>query len=464
MKKTNDVKMGEQCKLFRLVHVTAFLKSTYLALIFFYWAIFLSMFEGNVKSLPVNMSITFSDVLIAFFSSLLVLLSISLFQGRNILRYNKDVARNNFERETVVLLYSSSISKKYAWFLPNVVFWKPKIENPQYHKMVFRSVIQPDKIGSVQYLNTNKRNKILEKLYKCETEYFDLGIRVHRKKFSGELPLEIVYGKDSLFLKEICPVEGYSYSEEQRKWLDCWSRKTIPEQAISIDEEDVENYHSPTPKIFQKRIGRFFYALTVLVGMALAAALLFWSTIGFFDLLVHRNLMSQPEVYPLLYWVAYGLFYGLIRLHQVLFEGIPICNDKKDREKNQFVQVKCTLVSSLRLTMYHDSLRYFMRKEWPEGHFCNTKVCANDSEDFFTYIITREKLKELRRIYNIVAVNAAWYSGYSFNCVIAFQNEVPLLVTYGKSSHVLQSIAPAEDYDYTPEQLAAIERFNTLYP
>ena len=147
-----------------------------------------------------------------------------------------------------------------------------------------------------------------------------------------------------------------------------------------------------------------------------------------------------------------------------LFENLNIYNGKRDWKKNDFVSVHGTLFSSFTINSFYASLRLFFREEKAEGHLCNV-ILKNSAKifksDYFVYILTRDRLNALQTIYDI-EVN--YVKGSMVSREIEFKNEVPLIITYGKHSHVLKSIAPVEGYEYTKKQLVAIEKFNTLYP
>lgn len=97
-------------------------------------------------------------------------------------------------------------------------------------------------------------------------------------------------------------------------------------------------------------------------------------------------------------------------------------------------------------------------------HLANKKAITCNT---LNTVFTTEKISALKNIYSL-DVRRTWALGNSdalgLDNVVEFHDEIPLVITYQEKSLILQSIAPAEDYDYTPEQLAAIERFNTLYP
>ena len=72
--------------------------------------------------------------------------------------------------------------------------------------------------------------------------------------------------------------------------------------------------------------------------------------------------------------------------------------------------------------------------------------------------MTNEKLSVLKQLYHIDILRDFILVKFKLS------DGAPLKIRYDKNTHMLKKVMLAEDYDYTPEQLAAIERFNTLYP
>lgn len=81
----------------------------------------------------------------------------------------------------------------------------------------------------------------------------------------------------------------------------------------------------------------------------------------------------------------------------------------------------------------------------------------NDN-DYICMAIGTEKMNILKMFYEVSATKNGSRGDYRFS------GDMPLTIEYNKNTHLLRSIAPAEGYDYTEEQLSAIEKFNTLYP
>lgn len=116
-------------------------------------------------------------------------------------------------------------------------------------------------------------------------------------------------------------------------------------------------------------------------------------------------------------------------------------------------------------------------------------VRRNDNDLMVQLMLTEEKMEIFKVLYNakkvqryiplqdsntrlhkVFAKDRWGYSNYvkgehsSIKTGVDFSEGVPIVIEYYKANKELLSIAPLEGYDYTEEQLAAIEKFNTLYP
>lgn len=431
-----DILKKQRCDLFRVINFTALLVSMIMGFGLFFIFVLIALLLGQTKLIPVSFQITFNGFFFVFLISFLILFIIALFQSRPIFLYQKDLKNDHFVSETVIPFSSEPVLKKSVFFLPDLICFSSRKEQAEYRKLAFRSSEHPDEISRVLYLNSKEKTKIWSALCNPEGLSLDPGTKSYSIKFTEDRPLRIVYGRKSRFLKEIHPAEGYGYTEEQKEQIEKWNR-------ISVG-------------VPQKKGILFMAAGLLLVSMGIS--LLLWGVIGLLDLLVHRF------DYLLLSLFFFIPFYGLYikdRLRMKFWEGLNIHNGKRDRKRNEFVKAKGILISTITISIFYDSLRFLFKEEKAKGHLCNFKLSGHSRTDYFAYILTKEKMEALREIYDIDI--------HSIKCSvtsseITFEKNVPLMITYGKHSHILWSIAPAEGYDYTEEQLSAIEKFNTLYP
>ncbi|MBQ1252201.1 MAG: hypothetical protein IIY02_04720, partial [Firmicutes bacterium] len=79
---------------------------------------------------------------------------------------------------------------------------------------------------------------------------------------------------------------------------------------------------------------------------------------------------------------------------------------------------------------------------------------------YFYLSLSNRKLNLIHSLYKVVPTEAFGFYSTCFKLL----NDVPLNLVIRKKSRILKSIAPVEGYAYTEAQLAAIEKFNVLYP
>ena len=213
--------------------------------------------------------------------------------------------------------------------------------------------------------------------------------------------------------------------------------------------------------LHQKNISVLPIVAIILLFISIGITLLLIAIVGYVDILV-----NYPDWFlkPFLFFIYFYSIYIYDRIQMKFFLNLNIYNGKRDWKRNDFVSVHGTLFSCFTINSLYSSLRLFFRKQKAEGHICNVLLMNRSkimNTDYFLYILTKNRLDALQIIYN---AESKYVKGSMVSREIIFKNEVPLIITYGKHSHVLKSIAPAEGYEYTEEQLAAIEKFNTLYP
>ena len=210
--------------LFGLIFLSAFCVAAICGICLIFVLILYSIFiDNDIEEIPVTISFTIEEVSFLLILVYMVLLIILFYQSRFLRLYSKDKRKNNYVEEEVVLISSRSFSKgtRFA-FLPNLIcffYWK---QRANYHKLTFKS-LDSGEVDQISYVLTKEKSKICDFLYDTKYLYWDLNIWVRAIEFGGELPLVIVYGRDSRYLKEIRLVDGYNYSDEQVKMVESWT-------------------------------------------------------------------------------------------------------------------------------------------------------------------------------------------------------------------------------------------------
>ncbi len=169
---------------------------------------------------------------------------------------------------------------------------------------------------------------------------------------------------------------------------------------------------------------------------------------------------------------------GIIYLSEIIrsFTTPILFREKKDRKNGNIlvedVLLKYSQPSAITgLTTrvwYPNVIGILFWKEKAQYHCCwfrpLNKTFAHieyNEKDFFYYVLTKEKLNELHCLCNLEA--STWDYAPPFRCV-KFHEGVPLRIVYWQKSRVLKEVLPVEGYEYTEDQLKAIEKINAMYP
>lgn len=388
--------------------------------------------------------------------------------ARSLLLENEDRKCRNCIQETVILMSSQPRRKRWFLNLPDIVlgtiFWK---ERASYHICYFKNTEDHLK-KSFCYILTAEKANAFASLFGAKVTYRDIGIWPYKIFFESELPVRIVYGEKSRFLKAILPVEDIPYSKEQLQAFYAFN-ETEEKPLICLEEESVNDMLSFSRiKAFllkKHKSPLVFSPLFICVGVILFSVLAV-SLIVFFHLLylhAYRVLMVCPLgfIVALLYFMVFsdGFF---------PFES----------EKNQRIEKATVYLKSSKPLRWGNGFSRYLRLIFPEetpllqiASVCfpkGEKVLQIGSPKEIYWTVSQSKLRLLKELYDCDLHHICSYNrsgGHSLiRTELSFRGDVPVEVCYTKKKHELKSIAPAEDYDYTPEQLAAIERFNTLYP
>ena len=322
--------------------------------------------------------------------------------------------------------------------------------------------------GTNLYILTEEKANAFASLFGAKVAYRDIGIWPYEIFFDSELPVKIVYKEKSRFLKAIFPVEDIPYSEEQLQAFYAFN-ETEEKPLKCLEEESVNDMLSFSRiKAFllkKRKSPLVFSPLFICVG-AILFSILAVSLIMLFHLLylhAYRVLMVCPLgfIVALLYFMVFsdGFF---------PFESA----------KNQRIERATVYLKSSKPLRWGNGFSHYLKLIFPEetsllqiASVCSPKgekVPKVGSPKEIYWTVSQSKLRLLKELYDCDLHHICSYNrsgGHSLiRTELSFRGNVPVEVCYTKKKHELKSIAPTEDYDYTPEQLAAIERFNTLYP
>lgn len=385
-----------------------------------------------------------------------ILCIIYLFQSREIRMYKEDKGKDDFINEIVILNRSESIAKNHLiFFLPNLLslfFWK---SYPSYQKSCFFSVNKNEK-GYFYYIISKDILKNLLELYSVNCSYWDIGIWVKNIDFCGNIPLSITYGKNSHVLKSVDYVSDYAYSESQINAI-----KNLNQICSLCGNENDFNAISKNRKIsqwqsFNCNISLKILFATLLLLVACIISFFLWTIIGLFDSMMHESG----------FWLE---LFGLCFMFYILCLQIPNRGGKTRRKKRQLlsrdnVTEKMELIESYTLNVLHSSLAIIFREEKASNQRLVLKRIDRSSvfEEYeeLVYTVSRDKIKVLSELCDLRCEYDKWGP---MSIEIYFGNSVPLQVTYNHEYRLIR-LDPIEDFSYTNAQLAAIEKFNTLYP
>ena len=333
------------------------------------------------------------------------------------------------------------------------------------------------------YIQTKERTELFHDLFRTEEKYGKVDSRPQWIGFDQTTPVKLIYGKNSHVIKEFLPADHYPYTENQLKLLRKLSEQRKNKKK-SPEEICTDLPHTSFVLFCESFLGSivafdlFFYLLCwikngnhlldSLVNFVVIPVSLF--VVGFVLLLIYRCLANSEECMDMLRsWTS-----------------------KKTRSE----EVVLLSADTFRVAHYGSACAdYLFPGETPalQKLYFRPLHSEGDTESGSEYrinwVCTKSKIKALKKLYDCKEIMS--YSSTSAERPIStepehseypylpwtlrmdepavrkglhFRNCVPLKITYARTGMELKTIAPAEGYDYTEEQLAAIEKFNTLYP
>lgn len=356
-----------------------------------------------------------------------------------------DKGSNEIQADVIL----SSSDEICSWRLQNTVNWIGFFlahEGACYQKCTFGMFNDFEEKDYFWYILTKRRAEILTQLYLGEIKYWDYGFYPQRINFFAGVPLRVVYDRKNHFLKQLLPVDEYQYTPLELELIRKFNKSD------SLGKKDINS----------RALITYWGILFVLMPLSFVISLLAVFLLKFF-IGVFLNFGEFLSFLPV------GVLFFLILY---LFDRNRPLSSKKyraDVDSHDYVSENVILTSSYipQNTVNPIGLfRYVFREEHVNCYELNyiaikrKSALRNNQVEKIYYILTNEKSSLLSTLSDI-NVN---FSMYVMCESLEFKNCVPLKVTYGKQSRVLKSIAPVEGYEYTETQLAAIEKFNTLYP
>lgn len=383
---------------------------------------------------------------------------------RNILRGKNDFRKGNLKEINGYLMYSQSLSSKSKVSIPDMVLQIFYREQKAVYQKVFYS--EGNDFSSEMFFYcviTDLKANALKALYRVDTKYRDIGVFPQSMKFLDGVPLKLVIGKESHVLKEIQPVSQYEYSKSQLLAIQDFNRTSFTERKSGKAKRVKDPGLGFAPfYLLWKSFLYVFLGNTVL--FFLYSVLLFLLQEPIYGIGRTKYLFSLIGIFPLCY---IGIAMTVKNFWYFLY-GSDL--NKSYTVKGHFVQAYTNGTQNgfgknlARIFPDTNPAFYQIRFKIEGLHLANKKAITCNT---LNMVLTTEKISALKNIYSL-DVRRTWAFGNSdalgLDNVVEFHDDIPLTITYQEKSLILQSIAPAEDYDYTLEQLAAIERFNTLYP
>ncbi len=427
--------------------------------------------EDDVYSIPF--------VLAAIFFGLWEI--IYLFQCSFLRKERKDRRKGAYLEIEGYLVFSERVIGHRYFNLPNkitgIYYYT---QGAAFHKCCFRPKDNEISHNHFYFILTKKRLDIFRKLFLAEEKYGRVGLHPHRIDFSREIPVKIILGKSSSVLKRICPVDSYAYTNEQQNLIQRLnenSKKTMEEKCSCLP------YRWGVLLCESIFLGFLLFDMSLYVhglfadggGILNSLAIYFLNpalffVYGFVLAFAYQCLTNPEECTDVLRsWVG----------KETESEDVMLISSDSFRSSFNGTWISSYLFPEESPLFQKLSYRPFYFDREPEYH----------TEKYINWICTRSKINVLDNLYECKEiVRFVPLPGESTLSTEPYRNEspyrpwasrsdepalrkglslrdgVPLNITYKSSGSELISIAPVKGYHYTPEQLAAIERFNTLYP
>lgn len=381
-----------------------------------------------------------------------------------------DFQNNLFDENQGYFSFSKPLSGNNKISVPDIILGSFHREKKAvYQKVFYSDTEQGDRFKYFYCIITEAKLDALKKLYQVDVEYRDIGVFLKSMQMCDGVPLTIIAGQNSHVLKEIQPVPSFEYSEEQLLAIKDFN-------VLLLDTPNLESRRFVHEKNKTKN-ERLSYAFYYLLWKSFLYVFLF--NIGLFFAYSFVLFVLEESIYGI---DRLKYLYLLILILPICFMGISITNENfyyflygSDLNKTKSVNGSFVLAyTSGARDGYSKNFSKIFPNNYPAiyqikiiltgAHIESKKVNKTNAVNC---VLSTEKITVLKKIYDL-DLQRVWAFGNNgsmgLNNAVIFYDTVPLIITYQVKSNILLNIAPAEGYNYTESQLAAIEKFNTLYP
>lgn len=381
---------------------------------------------------------SFSAILIALFFFAILFMYYGI-RYRNLFFSGK---HSTVANETVSYMEMRPLSKGDILFLPDLLLKvRFRMRTVKYYRVFYR--IEGDNtLKQCSAILTMHQLDLLSKFDHPDTFYPGISYW-HKSLLFDHVPVKICYGEKNRMLRKIDLADGYDYTSAQENLLDRFN-------------SSVAEYKVP-------------WVLFPLMAFAYALVLSLICVSSF--LLIKELPVTYEKIIPLFFAMIFvSLFYCA-----TFSDGYAA---KGTGRKGPFCSQNVLLKESRPLRLENGSRRY-LRWIFPDEEpiyqragfhpdYYGMKHLKPQPQNKFYWVLTKEKVDALNALYDCRLSYVCSYERMGGHSLIrtefSFDGDLVLKVTYAKIGKELISIAPAEGYEYTEAQLAAIEKFNTLYP
>lgn len=406
----------------------------FLVILFFFFFSFFSNYEAMHSIIFPTVSITVFCICASIFFVILFI----------VFRIWKNQKKDQFDIHTVILKASKEITGKpfslYFRFLR--IFLKKDM--PSFQDCIY---LENGIEKHCYFVLTRHRAQCLKEIFSANIEYYDYGVSPKGIISFEDKAVNIEVGRTLGYLKQILPIEVYDYTQYQESAFKSFGEKSF-EYGEFLNRQNIVLFFLPFLLLFISSFWGvvianicFAYCIPRIGGNLFFILSMLWIGLSVF------TFFWECSFYPKYHYVKKDFMN-----HDFLTMTIFLKRSSIPIHGNEYLS--CSRLYWLLRGSYaviHQGI--YVQKQ---RQFRNMQ----NKEEILYFILSRDMIKSLQALFNI---NFRFdFGGVGF--IVEYQGDVPLNVTLGKHSRVLKSIAPVEGYEYTEEQLAAIENFNTLYP
>lgn len=437
------------------------------------YGVLLFLFAVTVlQEITIFLILIFSVILFFVFSLFYCL------QCKSFRYFNKDIKKEAYFEVESYLTYSEQISSNKIFNIPNAILgyfhWKQRATFHRCHFTSKNEIVD----NYFYYIQTKERLKMFQKLFRSSEDYNVVGLCPKQIIFNQKIPVKLIYGAKSHVVWEFLPIANYPYTKDQ---------------FLLFREINQQKYEKKYCNIFFSTVILFFRAFIDAVLILNVLCYVFCWLANGFDI-------TSSLIYLVFLPVGVILIGALLSFVYLMManpkEGIDILSSWRKKRNIHMDTVYLLSSDSFRSSNnYTLCMSFLFPQEKPiiqKLYFRETdlnKKSIVSSNQYVNWVCTVEKKFLLESLYNCREVKRYNPMPYEYSIStesmehknafnlwtlhmeesvirtgIHFEEGVPLQITYYEPSFELKSIVPVKNYPYTEEQLAAIEKFNTLYP